>query len=735
MPVNFSILRPSFTLALAVLTVLELGACRKKKVPEIAAQNPAAAQISRPNGEHIIPQTRPQIPSPTDPVSREIENVTSAHARIVWNEFQTTGDADPYSQESNSALMGLDTRDGLGERAIIKEKGNYTRPILSTDGKTILFTRRSREQNANGRWVNATTIYRTDWIGAALVEVAEGQAVDAWRDPATGLEWIYAVRHFRGSRSAGIIATELVRYQLDDAKKEQVIFEDAKLTPDNMQVSRDGTRISGLFPWPNGGILISDGKTFSTRKLQIGCWTSLAPDDSGLSWVFDGEHKSASIFNAEGTLLWPLKFNAPALEHAQTYHPRWSNHARFITLTGPFKDTGVSGNIITHGGAHAQVFLGRLNERARKVETWVQVSHSDLSNSFPDAWIEGGETANLVLAPSAPAKTNAPAASWPTTPDGLLFIWRNRAALNNWIGRDGKTNEARLDAHGTARFGRSGELFPDGGKFEIEKDENKPSPLFLRSKEKPDFAFEALIIPLAKTNPIVATGGLILHTPSLCVVGTENTYVVVEASGNVEFTVPATPFHLVVQHNADGITVFINGQQTATASAPGRSLDKDAFVSLGDHWHGGLKNIAFYDRNLTADEISKNAAAQLDQIKVLPAPAPQVRLRGKLVETSKVPTAESIEPYTRALVAYVYEVESVLAGEYKDKRVLVKHWALLDRAATEGFPREKGQSYELTLERESDHPELTGERVMDDTGAFDMQAWLDVAPPRLPPTR
>ena len=80
----------------------------------------------------------------------------------------------------------------------------------------------------------------------------------------------------------------------------------------------------------------------------------------------------------------------------------------------------------------------------------------------------------------------------------------------------------------------------------------------------------------------------------------------------------------------------------------------------------------------------------------------------------------------------MYEVESVLSGEYKDKRILVKHWALLDRRAVKGFPREKGQSYELTLERDSDHPELTGERVMDDTGVFDLQAWLDVARPRLP---
>jgi hypothetical protein len=96
-----------------------------------------------------------------------------------------------------------------------------------------------------------------------------------------------------------------------------------------------------------------------------------------------------------------------------------------------------------------------------------------------------------------------------------------------------------------------------------------------------------------------------------------------------------------------------------------------------------------------------------------------------------MPTPEAIEPYTSSLVEYVYEVQKVLEGDFKEPRVLVKHWAMLNLHTVEGLPRELGKSYELTLEKSEDHLHLQGERVMQDTGAFDLQAWFDVAPPRV----
>jgi hypothetical protein len=143
--------------------------------------------------------------------------------------------------------------------------------------------------------------------------------------------------------------------------------------------------------------------------------------------------------------------------------------------------------------------------------------------------------------------------------------------------------------------------------------------------------------------------------------------------------------------------------------------------------------VALYDRIVTDEEIASNAHAAQARIATFP-PAPQrVKVRAKLVEVSPMPTPEGISPYTGALVAYAYEVEKVLEGTLGSKTVLVKHWAMLGERAVQGFPREAGKSYDLVIEREADHPQLKGERVIDDTTAFDQEAWFDVASPRVTP--
>src|SRR5262249_10867963 len=110
---------------------------------------------------------------------------------------------------------------------------------------------------------------------------------------------------------------------------------------------------------------------------------------------------------------------------------------------------------------------------------------------------------------------------------------------------------------------------------------------------------------------------------------------------------------------------------------------------------------------------------------------PRLVLKGKLLEAAPVPALADIEPYTSSLVECVYEVESVVSGQYTEKRVLVKHWGLLNRHPTAVFPREIGKSYELTLEPETGHPELKGERVSEEADVFDLSPWLDVAPLRI----
>lgn len=93
-----------------------------------------------------------------------------------------------------------------------------------------------------------------------------------------------------------------------------------------------------------------------------------------------------------------------------------------------------------------------------------------------------------------------------------------------------------------------------------------------------------------------------------------------------------------------------------------------------------------------------------------------------------MPTVEGIAPYRAALVAYVYETEDGPGPS----RLLVKHWAMLDQQTVRGFPREVGTVHDLVLEKEADHAHLRGERVVDETTAFDLEPWIDVSRPVLP---
>ena len=41
------------------------------------------------------------------------------------------------------ALMGLDTEDGKGERAIVAERGNYTKPLITPSGARVVYSTNS----------------------------------------------------------------------------------------------------------------------------------------------------------------------------------------------------------------------------------------------------------------------------------------------------------------------------------------------------------------------------------------------------------------------------------------------------------------------------------------------------------------------------------------------------------------------------------------------------------------
>ncbi|MEI6533960.1 MAG: hypothetical protein WCN98_01370 [Verrucomicrobiaceae bacterium] len=666
---------------------------------------------------------------PVDAVSKEIESVTGAHARIIWSECQTPGERDQFSSNNEQLLKGIDTRDGLGERTILNVQGNYSRPILSSDGRTIIFTRRGFT-GAKGSKRFAITVCRTDWKGSPPVELGDGYAVDCWRDPATGVEWVYSVREFSLVKSRSLIAEELWRCRLDHPETEEKVYHESSLTPDNIQLSRDGRLASGIFPWPQAGVIHFNGKTATSQKLANGCWPSCAPDESGVSWVFDGAHKGATLFAENGSRSWHVNFDAPCASSGALYHPRWSNHPRFVVMTGPYVPRKNEEEKAPPDETQPDVWLGRFNEQADKMEAWVRVTRPGAAKAYPDAWIAGSEKAGLKLAPqvvAAPAVATE-AAPWPSNAEGLQFLWQDRKSLNQWTDGSGLPHHAELVPSGTARAGRFGEMVFDGGEYMIKESDAKN--IAASWKKHGAAALECVIISDGGT-----VSGWLFRAPSFHVYLEKNKLTVFTGDGkarSVSSAELAKHAHLVVNRRGAQFEVFVNGKRLETQGAERPKTASDSRIIFGSPLlTSGLQRIALYSRVLSADEINVNATAQLARLAALPPLPKQARVLGKLVEMSRVPSPESIEPYTGALVACVYEIDKVLSGDFPDKRILVKHWGLLNKQKVAGHPRIIGKSYEIVVERESDHAELKGERVADETSAFDLEPWFDVSSPKV----
>lgn len=725
-------LRQLCTSALLCLALLGLPMCRKKPAAKKPESKPAAEKVAkkskRPKDDEDLPPAVTRTPEETAVLLKQIEAFTGGRTKLVWNECLNPRRADPFSFTDGQALKVLDTRDPRGEHQLLDQNDNFSRPLISPDGETILYTRKTYDRE-HAKWSVKLEVLRTDWSGSPPKVIGEGYALDVWRDPATGKNWVYAATDVPAQEERTFNFQKLVRFPLETPEQVEVLWNESYLSPDNIQLSRDGESMCALLPWPNAGVLRKDGDGWAAHKFTTGCWPSHSPDNSYVFWVFDGGHRSATFFAGDGKT-WVVPFNsAPHLKRSEVYHPRWTNHPRYMVLTGPY--ISKSGPPISKSGRGAQVQLGRFSPKLDKIEEFLQVTQGNLGAGFPVAWIEGGDKATLegFTKPATTASPHARPKTWPVKPEGVVFVWNDRASLNRFMAsQDGKQHHADVEALDAARGGRFNNMDLDGGALRLGGDS---ASLVSSAWSKPgDAAFEAVLIP--QTTPAPAGPLPLLSAPGLDLSVQGQHLVVVNRHGawQAKTPLPDKPFHLAVSSAAGGPQVWVNGQALDLSPQSGATLTPAENVSFGGGWPGGIMRIALYARALTAEEAAANSLQAQELIAHFPPAALRVKLKGKLVEQSSVPTLEAIEPYTSSWVACVYEVEQVESGELKDKKVLVRHWGLINRHPTTLFPREIGKAYDLTIEKAADHAaQLTGDRVGDDTDAFDLEPWIDVSTP------
>ncbi len=319
--------------------------------------------------------------------ARNLEELTGdAHVRIVWVQDAWTLN-DVFTDRGRLRLMGLDSRDQRGERVIIDGPAPLRKPLLTPCGQTIVYTDSSDD-----------TVMAIDWEGQARRELTTGTGLAVWRDPQTREVWVYAGRDKTEEEAHAF--RKIVRVMLEDPRQEELVWDAAPVGRDNFQLSADGRRAAGMFPWPDCGVAdLSEGQW--SRKGR-GCWPLMAPDNSYRMGFMDGAHRNLTLVDLRSGDRRRISLaGAPGIGGHEVYHPRWSRHPRFMVITGPY-EIRHGGNNIRGGGESVEIHLGRFSEDYHLIEKWVQATDNRYANFYPDVWIDfapdesdAGETALL----------------------------------------------------------------------------------------------------------------------------------------------------------------------------------------------------------------------------------------------------------------------------------------------------------------------------------------------------
>ena len=337
----------------------------KRESIELGAVSPGVASLrSTPS----MPPD-PTTVAKTQPAASQVDDRST---RVVWTRDTGKG-TDFFSLSNRLILMGYDSRDGRGERVLLKRRASYAKPLITPSGNEIVYTLRA--QNA---------VFAVPWGKRRRRHIADGFALAVWLDPATGHEWVYVGRDEEATDPPSY--RSIYRYRLADPGSGELVWDAQPVSGDGFQLSADGRYAGGLFPWPKAGV--ADLTAGTWHQLGEGCWTAFSGDGNNIFWYFDGSHRNLTLVDVETEQRWQVNINdAPGIDGFEVYHPRWTNDSRYLVMTGPYT-VGRRANKIRGGGNQVEIWLGEFSADFSSVERWRQITNNDGPDFYPDAWIE-----------------------------------------------------------------------------------------------------------------------------------------------------------------------------------------------------------------------------------------------------------------------------------------------------------------------------------------------------------
>lgn len=642
---------------------------------------------------------------------------TGKHTKMVWVQDHGGG-TDALAHGNKLKLYGYDSKDGKGERLLVPQAGNFFKPFFTPDGSHVIVSNRAARQ-----------MYLIEWETGKVTELGAGVAVAAWQDPKRSLllrkstTWIYCFSGLQPENKYGT-SQPLYRFPLDKPKKKELVWNQTNIAWSNLQLSRDGELIGGLFPWPHGGVLWNKDKRW--QRLGRGCWTSLSPDNSKLFWIFDGLHRNIQVYDVAGGKNWKVNINgAPGVGGFEVYHPRWSNHPRYFVVTGPY-EKGEGGNRIGGGGEKVEIYVGRFDEQAKKVEAWHKATNNRRADFYPDLWIEGGEKVQLadnIASSAGPAKV----AGWPARPDRLVYIWEdmkasNQPPKNSPVG----FYQCNIEMRGRALHTSHLQFAAGGGWGETGEAGKKIGQALARSNKA---TVEFLLTPESKQKGTILffSGG---KKQRLALEQDGKALIVSSGSGGstlkwAKVLTPGKSQHLVVTFGEGKVELFKDGKSLGKkqfdVDFKNQPIDTFGLGDLRGSWKGILENIAVYDEPLSPETVVTNSRIMAEKSKTRSS-VTTLAIEGKLADTTEIPAPDSIGAYRRALVVNTYSVEKVVDGKYVEDRIMVAEWAVLDRKIIKEY-HNPVKTEQLNLQKFDDHPELEGERQMMDIFEPDLEMY------------
>ena len=293
-----------------------------------------------------------------------VEKFTGGHTRVVW--LTDLENKDTFAERNQLQLVGYDSRDGKGERIIWGDRANYYRPLITPDGQQIVISNRQTRK-----------IYVIKWDESRPRLLKEpGCATEVWRDPNTGKIWVYY------QENPNDFTKPVLRFPIDEPANVETVWSSSVIQAlPSFQLSRDGKMAASTFPWPSSGV--AELPDVAWRKHRDGCWPAMAPDDSYISWTFDGPHRNLFMTRAGEKESWTVNIsNAPGVKNFEVYHPRWSNDVRYMVMTGPYT-SGDKKIKLWDGADGVEIYIGKFDKELRAMDGWLKLTNSRIGEFFP----------------------------------------------------------------------------------------------------------------------------------------------------------------------------------------------------------------------------------------------------------------------------------------------------------------------------------------------------------------